>query len=580
MNYVADFETFVPSDEILDRLDRKKYPNNYLKPHEVETYVWGYGITEVGNTMDKDIIIGNNIDSFMEYCFSLKNPNIYFHNLKFDGIFILEWALKKGYTYSQDKKPMTYNAIISKMNLFYKIELIIKKEKKSYKRVTFYDSLKKLPMSVERIGKGFKLEHNKMKVEEDFYKKYRSRNHTLTEIEKEYLRDDIRVISTALQIQFSQGLTKMTMGSDALNGYKTIIGETTFKNLFPILSEEMDSQIRLAYRGGVTYASEKYVGKIIKNGLVYDVNSLYPYVMFSKYLPYGKPIFFNGKYKEDKLYNLHIQELSCQFKLKENHIPTIQIKNDKKYKPNEYIKESIGVTTLHLTNVDLDLFFEHYEVWDIDYTCGLKFRSRNDMFTTYIAKWTAVKVANTGAIRELAKLMLNSLYGKFGTNTDVSGRYAILDENGIVKMVDDEPKSREPVYTAIAVWTTSYGRELTLRTAQENFDRFAYCDTDSVHLVGLEEPKISIHPTELGKWKQEGQFTWAKFIGAKCYVEEIDGKLQVTVAGMVDEQKKMVTKENFEVGLKLSGKKAPKIVRGGIVLVDTDYSLKIRNFRT
>ena len=61
--------------------------------------------------------------------------------------------------------------------------------------------------------------------------------------------------------------------------------------------------------------------------MVFDVNSLYPYVMYEKNLPFGIPLYFKGKYKENKTYNLFIQNLRCNFKLKKNYIPTIQLKN-------------------------------------------------------------------------------------------------------------------------------------------------------------------------------------------------------------------------------------------------------------
>lgn len=594
MNYVADFETYVPPKETLDLLDRKNNPTSFINKNDIETYVWAYGITEVGKIADEDIKIGNNIDDFMEHCFSLKNPKIYFHNLKFDGIFILDWAFKNGYIYSEDKVDKSINVIISKLNMFYQIELIQKRRKKGYKKVVFQDSLKKLPFTVDKIGKGFKLDFNKIEVEEDFYLKFRSKTHQLTEEEKEYVRNDIRVISQALQIQFAQGLTKMTNGSDALSEFKNVIGEKQFSKWFPILDDELNEMIRLAYKGGYVIVNEKYQGVEVKDGLVFDVNSLYPYVMYDKKMPYGKPLFYQGKYVNDSLYDLYIQELWCEFKVKKDHLPTIQIKGQYgRYNPREYLKESRGLTKLHLSNVDLKLFLEHYDVWNIEYSCGLKFRSHVNMFKNYIDKWTAVKITNDGAIRELAKLMLNSLYGKFATNTDVTGKYTYLGEDGTVKFALKERESREPIYTAVGVFTTSYGRELTIRTAQENYDRFAYADTDSVHLVGTELPKLEVHDKNLGKWKMEGRFSWAKYIGAKCYAEEFDSryeendgifkgekgvKLDVKCAGMTSNQKKMVTKENFEVGLELSGKKMPVVVRGGVVLVDKTFKMKVRAF--
>lgn len=587
MDYVADFETLVPPAEVLKRLDRKKFKKNYLTKSQIETWVWGYGLCKVGDVDDDKIQIGNSIDDFMEKVMKLKNPKIYFHNLKFDGHFILSWAFKNGYTMDMEgtKQDKTINVLISNMNAFYKIELIHKRRNKGYVKTVFQDSFKKLPFSVDRIGHAFGLKFKKLEVDKDFYKLYRSKNHDLTELEKEYIRNDIRVISQALDIQFKQGLTKMTVGSDAINEYKKTINNM-FDRWFPVLSLDINSQILMAYRGGWVYASDLYKNKEVGFGRVYDVNSLYPSQMRNQIMPYGKPLFYTGKFKQFEDYCLYIQEITCEFKLKKDHLPTIQVKGDSfRYNPTEYLKESKGITKLHLTNMDLEMFLKHYDVSNLVYECGLMFRGKEGMFTEYIDKWNSVKETSEGAMRELAKLLLNSLYGKFGTKPNVTGKYAYFEED-IVKLALGEEEIRDPVYTAVAVFTTSYGRYLTISAAQENYHSFAYADTDSIHLVGKKEPNIETHKSHIGKWKLEGEFNWAKFIGAKCYTENMLNKktgeyeLNVTVAGMPKNMHSMVTKENFREGLVLSGKLMPVVVNGGVVLVDKEYTMKVRSFGT
>lgn len=76
----------------------------------------------------------------------------------------------------------------------------------------------------------------------------------------------------------------------------------------------------------------------------------------------------NGKYKEDKVYPLYIQMITCSFKLKKNKIPTIQIKHSMSFLPNEYIESTHSeIECLVLTSVDLKLFLEQYEVDDLEY---------------------------------------------------------------------------------------------------------------------------------------------------------------------------------------------------------------------
>lgn len=90
-------------------------------------------------------------------------------------------------------------------------------------------------------------------------------------------------------------------------------------------------------------------------------------MMYEK-LPFGNPIYFDGEYENDFLYPLYVQTISCIFDLKQGKIPTIQIKNSPLFIPNEYIKSSDGdIVTLTLTNVDLELFFENYDVKELTY---------------------------------------------------------------------------------------------------------------------------------------------------------------------------------------------------------------------
>ena len=270
--------------------------------------------------------------------------------------------LTHGYSYDKEKKDKTFTTIISDMGQFYAIEVIFEKMNKSYKKVTFYDSLKKLPFSAKKIAKDFKLPIQKLEIDHNIYRPI-GYEPSLDEIH--YLRNDVEIIARALKIQYDSGLIKMTNGSDAMYDFKKIVGKKDYERTYPVLDTIVDSDIREAYRGGFTYLNPKYSEKDIGKGVVLDVNSLYPYVMYSKPLPYGAPIFFHGEYEHDEMYPFYIQAFSCEFKLKKDKIPTIQVKGTLQFVPTEYIKsEDSGddPVWLCLTNIDLDLFFEHYDV--------------------------------------------------------------------------------------------------------------------------------------------------------------------------------------------------------------------------
>ena len=109
--------------------------------------------------------------------------------------------------------------------------------------------------------------------------------------------------------------------------------------------------------------------------------------MYEKLLPFGEPVFYKGKYNNDKVYPLYIQMINCSFELKKNKIPTIQIKNNVSFIGNEYLENSNNeIVCLVLTSVDLKLFFEQYNVYDLEFVCGWKFKGIEGLFTKYIDK--------------------------------------------------------------------------------------------------------------------------------------------------------------------------------------------------
>ena len=102
-----------------------------------ESFVWAWALCEVGNT--ENLKIGNTIESFFDEIQKEANPLILFHNLKFDGEFILYYLMKNGYEYTEkrERKSKTFSTLISDMGLFYQIEVYFDVGKKT-KKVTIY----------------------------------------------------------------------------------------------------------------------------------------------------------------------------------------------------------------------------------------------------------------------------------------------------------------------------------------------------------------------------------------------------------------------------------------------------------
>ena len=611
-----------------------KYTADFETTSKEPTKVWAWAICSINSP---DVILrGETIESFLEQCQKLKSPTVYFHNLKFDVSFVLHHLLTHGFKWKGNSTLCSGNdftILISAENVFFRCDVYFSKASgKRTKKVTFIDSLKIFPrMGVEDIAKAFELPYKKLKID---YKKH-DIDCDVTSDEWLYIKNDVKIVAMALKKMEELGLDKMTIGMSALSDYKNFIGSRNFERYFPKLDFESDAKIRMSYRGGFVHVNPEYRFKDIGNGIRLDINSLYPYVMFSKPLPFGVPLEFKGKYQPSKEYPLFIQNFRCFFRLKPNHVPVVSLKNNFMRNVNQYLESSVNPITgedemidLSLTNMELELFFQHYDVECVEYTGGYMFKSSDKLFKEWIKKWYSVKVEaekkHNKTLRTIAKLLLNNLYGKFATNPIRENKYPVLneknntvvyeliqylltDENG--EIIPDEQGNlqyttktlTDPVYIPIGTFVTSWARYTTITAVQKihedsikatGHSRYLYSDTDSIHLTGFEIPEsIEIDPVMLGKWKVEAYFERARFLQQKRYIEEefiLDDKgnflkngygdyitkYNIVCAGMPERCYKYVNFDNFVIGSKYFGKLSQKNVSGGVILIEDYFTLK------
>ena len=102
-------------------------------------------------------------------------------------------------------------------------------------------------------------------------------------------------------------------------------------------------------------------------------------------------------------------------------------------------------------------------------------------------------------------------------------------------------------------------------------------DTDSIKCLLPEKDLkeiVDIDDVKLGAWKNEGLATRGKFVRQKCYLEEIEGKINITCSGMPEICYDQVTWNNFKEGLIVHGKLTFKHVIGGVILEETDFTIK------
>lgn len=246
-------------------------------------------------------------------------------------------------------------------------------------------------------------------------------------------------------------------------------------------------------------------------------------------LPYGEPEAYEGSYVEDPEMPLYIQFLEADFTVKEGHIPCMQLKGNRLFGETEYIRDSGGLQPLCLTSVDLEMLFEQYDVHDVRYVRGYQVPRVTLLFKDYVREWSEVKqratVEGNPGMRTIAKLQLNSLYGKMATNPVKQSRMPYLDE-GVVKYALLDEERKEAVYLPVGAFITAYARAFTVRAAQANRHRWLYSDTDSNYFLGTEMPDgMEVDDVELGKWGLEHRFDRFKALRAKSYCFEEGGEL-------------------------------------------------------
>lgn len=637
------------------------------------TEVWASASVEL---FTEDVQIFHSIDEQFNY-FVSQDCNIvaYYHNLKFDGSFWLsylmidkgfkqayrktgeainevEWLQEKymennSFKYSISDKGMWYTIIIKVNNHFIEIR----------------DSLKLLPFSVKRIGDNFGTKHKKLDME---YTGFRYAGCEISDSEKEYIANDVLVVKEALEIMFNEGHDKLTIGSCCLEEYKDICkkslkNQLEYKEMFPDVYnvsinpaeytyENAGDYIRKSYRGGWCYLVKGKENQIKTNGTTADVNSLYPSMMYSESgnrYPIGKPCFWKGNYipgeaiADNKYYFVRVK---TRFYIKKDKLPFIQIKSSYLYKGTEalessdiydsktdsyfsFYKDKDGIlrdtrVELVLTMTDYQLLKDHYDLVDFEILDGCWFYALTGIFDEYIEKYKQQKLVSKGALRELAKLFLNNLYGKMASSKDSSFKLAYVKDDKTIGFLPVTESNKKAGYIPVGSAITSYARNFTIRAAQANYHGvdnpgFIYADTDSIHcdLPPEEIVGIKVHDKNFCCWKLESCWDKAIFTRQKTYIEHVVAENLDTIekpynnikcAGMPkrckdlfelslsgdadinkewsDEEKEFLFDEynnpikrdysSFKIGLKVPGKLQPKRIRGGVLLVDTSYEMR------
>lgn len=557
-----------------------------------------------------DIVQGGRVETLVNYLLSLEEKTvIYFHNLKADASFIVDYALKN---------EIMVETLIDDMGLWYTVKI---------GKAELRDSLKIWNMSLKALAKSFKLSTLKGDMN---YNLKRLPNHILTESEQAYFDKDVLILAYIMDFTIRIGLTKLTSASCSANHLikrlkeKPYIGTPTdfekreffynrdLKTLTLLdnfrLLEHQEVFCRRAYKGGICQVNLDYIGKIIDELMTCgDIVSMYPHKMDKMLLPYGCPDYF----KDEIPSNCELAILRIHLKLdglKPNRISFLQLRGNCRFMNTEFVEKTDLIEEVYLTNIEYDLLFETFEIGYIKIIDGYAFKGAYGMFHEFINDCMFLKESvgkKNPAVKMVGKLLANSSYGKYAQRKESLISKTTIDGNGVIRVVSETDENGETIieeikrplpYIPVAVFITAYSRVQLTKAINDVYgkSRFLYCDTDSIYVLGKwEDEKLETlykkseivngdFTQDLGKWEIEiPEGCKALFQNPKryivCYRVRKNGQTYTRVkrrcAGLPNQYTKKINFKNFKKG-SVFPKKVSKFVNGGLAIVDTEFTIK------
>ena len=586
--------------EVFKDVSKDSLLNTLIKNKQITTeiYVWQFGC----NTTDK-VYWGNSIQEFIDFIQSIDEYKIeagyniipyelYVHNLAWDIEFFKYWFKEKkfrqivaGHNYQARRKTQ------KQQNSFditetdgtvhtARIQLAKKTvDKKDYlTTIVFSDSMKITPLSLKSISEEL-IEVDDIYIKNSDVYKYNlvrdPKGYFPTNVEAWYIYCDIYLLKewynqfvipnyidegikpfTISQIAFDLILKKTYEKDIDAGKYSHLANKSGYVNPRHVYEEHFELRfieanpvfkeyIRKSYKGGHTTASSHYrqiAETKVVSGVSMDITSSYPHQMTNKPLPFGRPLYFEGKYKDytdfrGRVHNYHFitiafdgftsKEPNNQFGLNvklrglsEDAQRELDCTCNESATTNLTSKGFVGynkITTENKIRKKLLEKYDHrsfivtvssteFEEWqknfhffcindngiveDVDHIDYISFQSEVGHFAEgldYFFKQKEEGDLEGNKAKTLnSKLIINSFYGKHCSRRDREQRFYDFDKDiiGFKEVTSDninewEDEKLYAVQYGSAV--TSWGRIQLRETCRKvGNDVFIYADTDSL----------------------------------------------------------------------------------------------------
>lgn len=414
----------------------------------------------------------------------------------------------------------------------------------NYGKTMFCDSANLFPASVDKIG--VTLGMGKGTTPEKFINGENEKGIDIKDVE--YCIRDCEIIYNALLNLFQKvGGMRITIASTAMYYFR----KRFLKK--PLIYNDLNDLFFESYYGGRTEAFK--IGKT--DSVVYDINSLYPDRMLNITFPDIKNL---------KRYdNVSIQQFKYLLSTKEG-FAKVRIKHDSIYFGLLPVKTKINgstkllfpvgtfETTVNFNELRYAINTGYVSVLSVDYcVCSSPIESP---FKSYVETlYNERKNESNELSKTILKLLLNSLYGKFGMREKYETTYyKKIPHSKITKLKEEQKfyelklfsherndcylvtenlKTKKSFFSipTLASYITSAARIKLLDGLLKNENNtVVYCDTDSIFLESTKNLSIPIS-NELGDWKLEDKKV-IEIRGLKNYTYIEEGKQKDAIKGV------------------------------------------------
>ena len=399
------------------------------------------------------------------------------------------------------------------------------------------------------------------------------------------------------------------------------------KNSIYQLSGPVEQDIRQAYTGGAVDVyiphnrNQSFFSKILKKLYIYDVNSLYPFVMANTPMPVGLPKAFSGNIRdvEPEAFGFFYCKITSPAYLEH---PILQ----RRIKTSEGTRTIAGLGTWEgwIFSGEMDNAMNPKYGYTFEIIKGYQF-DKGNIFKEYVETMYNLRLQYEKGhpMNLIAKLLMNSLYGKFGMklentlidifNTYINSDNELLDDlievygptiqdfikldNHIVTVrkslhnfkytealdhaQDDSFYHGLDVNIAIASAVTG-GARMWMSVLKNNpLFKLYYSDTDSA-VTNKPLPSFMVG-TNLGQFKLEHVIERGVFLAPKVYaLITDDGQEIIKVKGISPDTLNDIHINDIEQLLVKDSSKEfnqekwfKKVITGEITISEIAYTLKV-----